>query len=202
LGPEDHHDTKYDSLVVQASVDESVQQLARPATRSYTTPDMNTEYCSYTIRVYPTTQLEAIYVDRMPLAYASVVVAVFLFTSLVFILYDRLVQRTQQKIIKKAVKSGTIVSSLFPETVRDRLFEEEKKRKASAWKSGQDQKFGDESNDIENTHSRSGKPIADLFPNCTVFFADIAGFTKFCSVRYAINVCITKHRNTLFLDHY
>lgn len=192
VGPEDHHDTKYDYLVVQASVDESVQQLARPSTRSYTTPDLNTEYCSYTIRVYPTTQLEAIYVDRMPLAYAFIVVAVFVFTSLVFILYDRLVQRTQRKIIKKAVKSGTIVSSLFPETVRDRLFDEEKERKASAWRSGQDHKFGHDYNDVENTQSKSGKPIADLFPDCTVFFADIAGFTKFCSIRYGINMCTPK----------
>jgi hypothetical protein len=43
------------------------------------------------------------------------------FTSLVFLLYDRLVER-RQKVMSTAVQSSAIVSSLFPSQVRDRLF--------------------------------------------------------------------------------
>jgi hypothetical protein len=35
----------------------------------------------------------------------------------------------------------------------------------------------------ENPTSSSSKPIADLFKDCTVLFADIAGFTAWSSVR-------------------
>lgn len=32
-------------------------------------------------------------------------------------------------------------------------------------------------------HDDDAPPIADLFPDCTVFFADIAGFTAWSSTR-------------------
>jgi class 3 adenylate cyclase len=34
-----------------------------------------------------------------------------------------------------------------------------------------------------NENAENSKPIADLFPNCTVLFADIAGFTAWSSSR-------------------
>ena len=39
-------------------------------------------------------------------------------------LYDRIVERRQALVLKTAVKSAAIVSSLFPENVRDRLMDE------------------------------------------------------------------------------
>jgi hypothetical protein len=47
---------------------------------------------------------------------------IFLFTSLVFALYDRGVERRQRMVMTSAERSSTIVSSLFPSTVRDRLY--------------------------------------------------------------------------------
>jgi hypothetical protein len=41
-------------------------------------------------------------------------VLIFVFTSLVFLLYDRLVERRQQKVMSTAMQSSAIVSSLFP----------------------------------------------------------------------------------------
>jgi hypothetical protein len=49
-------------------------------------------------------------------------VLIFVFTSLVFLLYDRLVERRQKKVMSTAMQSSAIVSSLFPSQVRDRLF--------------------------------------------------------------------------------
>ena len=34
-----------------------------------------------------------------------------------------------------------------------------------------------------NAHENNNQPIADLFPHCTVFFADIVGFTAWSSTR-------------------
>ena len=38
------------------------------------------------------------------------------------------------------------------------------------------------------TYMRNSDPVADLYPNCTVLFTDIAGFTKWSSERTPIEV--------------
>jgi hypothetical protein len=50
------------------------------------------------------------------------VFAVFFFTSLVFVLYDYIVQKRQAKVMASAIRTNNIVSSLFPLSVRDRLY--------------------------------------------------------------------------------
>jgi hypothetical protein len=52
---------------------------------------------------------------------AMVLLLIFLVTSLLFLLYDRLVERHQRLVQWEAEKSGAIVSSLFPAAFRDRL---------------------------------------------------------------------------------
>jgi class 3 adenylate cyclase len=100
------------------------------------------------------------------------------------------VERRQKKVMKSAVRTNDIVSSLFPSNVRDRLFPSEQ--------DGDQQKNKHEQNklriknflsDGKSVDARSKEeekdrgPIADLFPNCTVLFSDIAGFTAWSSVR-------------------
>lgn len=96
------------------------------------------------------------------------------------------------------------MSSLFPETVRDRLF-----KKVKGGKSGKKSKdkrnntFEPAKSKMRNflssdrSHDSGGslgdldmmdaeardRPIADLFPETTILFADIAGFTAWSSVR-------------------
>jgi hypothetical protein len=53
------------------------------------------------------------YVTTDPVIF-TVAVLIFVFTSLVFLLYDRLVERRQKKVMSTAVQSSAIVSSLFP----------------------------------------------------------------------------------------
>lgn len=70
-----------------------------------------------------------------------------------------------------------IVSSLFPSNVRDRLYEQDlelDKRKEQ----GPPTAIGP---GTETTNSNV--PIADLFPEATVLFADVAGFTAWSSTR-------------------
>jgi class 3 adenylate cyclase len=110
----------------------------------------------------------------------------------------------------------TYAHSLFPKGVQDRLFratEESKKNKKSishapkyllqtfltdeSVKSGQPQQgdMGDDGVIMYPGQVFKTKPIADLFLECTVLFADISGFTAWSSVRepsqvFALLECI------------
>jgi len=90
-----------------------------------------------------------------------------------------------------AVRSTAIVSSLFPATVRDRLYPMEDPVKKEAPKNRM-RSFMNES--THNSSTRAGtsgsSPIADLFPEATVLFSDIAGFTAWSSVRQPSQVFI------------
>ena len=98
---------------------------------------------------------------------------IFVFTAVVFLFYDCIVERRQKKVYGAAQKSTAIVSSLFPSNVRDRLFDDEKQAKVSKKgafltnqvpsamvKNGEDGTRTPSSGRIKN----KGPAIADLFP--------------------------------------
>ena len=95
-------------------------------------------------------------------------------------------------IIFPVEKSNAIIASLFPSNVRDRLFGENAGNdNASQASRGSRSKrsFGfrlrtylTEGADASDNGGDSN-PIADLFPECTVLFADIVGFTAWSSMR-------------------
>jgi hypothetical protein len=101
--------------------------------------------------------------------------------TLAFAMYDWFVRRRNNKVMGAAVRSTAIVSSLFPSNVRDRLYKEAeenaaKKQRMENWMhtEGADAIALEADNDVI---AYKGKPIADLFPETTILFADIAGFT-------------------------
>jgi class 3 adenylate cyclase len=93
------------------------------------------------------------------------------------------------------VRDHAIVSSLFPKTVLDRFFQAEEKKRMSLFeptnlKIKSFQQIGDNGDTSMKQSNHDGtivpiesRPIADLFPETTIMFADIAGFTAWSSVR-------------------
>jgi hypothetical protein len=119
--------------------------------------------CPYYFRLYPSYVMERDYRSRDPILFTVCSVLIFAFTSAVFLVYDRLVEKRQKTVMNTAVYTSAIVSSLFPSTVRGRLFENE------------NEQFGEG----DMAHSESvvsfgvSRPIADLYPSATVMFADM-----------------------------
>lgn len=192
LGPGDHHDKKFDNLKVSANVAEQVEERARPATRAFTTVPLDQSFSYYILNIYPTQELEDNYVNDDPLMFAIGVACIFAFAAVVFITYDCLVQRQHRMLMEKAVKTGVIVSSLFPEAVRDRLFdgeqEENNKQTQRTIAGGNNKWHVDNARDANDLFGEGGKvqsdtPIADLYPECSVLFMDITGFTSWSSSR-------------------
>jgi class 3 adenylate cyclase len=175
LGQGDLHDPSYDEYMIETGFGAFIGRDNVAASR-----DGN---CYYNVRAYPSKEMEELYITREPLYFTLTLVAVFVFTSLVFVAYDCLVQRRHTVVNKSALQSNAVVSSLFPEEVRSRLpsLYASKTERDAATKSMQHEK--DDNDDSFDDYYDDSLPIADLYPNCTVLFADIAGFTAWSSNR-------------------
>jgi hypothetical protein len=84
--------------------------------------------CNYQLHMYATPEFKIFYVNSDPEVYRAVVLLVFICVIMVFVCYDCLVGYRQRRVVTAAERSDAIVSSLFPSKVRDRLYENAKKR--------------------------------------------------------------------------
>jgi hypothetical protein len=183
LGDGDHHDKEYDGMV----------RMTEFSIFKHIDEDADDEYgkaCDYFLYIYPSDKLHASYKTNAAAIYSLAVVLIFALTSLVFVLYDTLVEQRQNKVLNTANRTTEIVASLFPENVRDQIFAENDagnvkgKLKALGGKEGLKTFLEEGAAGEENAHAYGdSKPIADLFLHTTIMFADISGFTAWSSVR-------------------
>jgi hypothetical protein len=137
---------------------------------------------TFTITVYPTEQFEQNYSTYEPLYYTLFVLSIFFFTVLAFLLFDCLVQRRQSSIMITALRQNALVSSLFPQNIQKQLMEDMDAEavKNKTGKAGLRSYLNNEAAEMQDPSLEAGpksKPIADLFPETTIMFADIAGAT-------------------------
>eukprot|EP00980_Cylindrotheca_fusiformis_P021626 scaffold8492_cov84-Cylindrotheca_fusiformis.AAC.1 len=172
LGNEDLHDPKYDDLEVrEVFVNLGFDKENLPEGKCIPT---------LTLHIYPSDKLEATFQSSDAAIYSSAVVVIFIFTSLIFFLYDYFVGRRQRIVMDRIVRQDKIVSNVFPTAIRDRLYDAQvqpsNKKKKTTDPYGLDD-LGDGSIDLGSA------PLADLFPSVSIVFADIVGFTAWSSAR-------------------
>ncbi|KAL7556387.1 hypothetical protein ACA910_014129 [Epithemia clementina (nom. ined.)] len=188
LGEEDLHDPHYDHLMQSTKLTSYFNE--HRSKLYYGVPLSPDKGCQYTLRVYPSRTLEETYESNFPVIATVVVVLIFVFAILVFISYDCFVERRQRLVMRNALRTGAIVSSMFPSGFKDRLIEEEslkgdqpkKGKKAYLSNKGHIKSFLDHG-DSGGSGIHQAKPLADLFPATTVMFADISNFTSWASQR-------------------
>jgi class 3 adenylate cyclase len=204
VGQGDHHDVAFDSMLVQSTYDDFNQLLLLAApSQGYSQNTSEILTCSYRLRVYPSGAFQSIFVTSKPIIYTVIVVLAFGVASIVFFAYDVLVWRVQNKVVDAAKRSEDIVSSLFPALVKDRLLRYRNKKGSPSSSLVPSQSTGRNGLGFENRlqghkarlrryltqasnqdmSNDESEPIADLYPNTTVLFADIAGFTAWSSER-------------------
>jgi hypothetical protein len=183
LGPGDQHDSGYNGVMVKSVFD------------AWSVVD----HCGqYTFSIYPKSEFEDDFKTVRPWIYSGIALMIFGVAGVIFIVYDWTVERNTERIEERAAKTDAIVNSLFPANVRDRLINNNQdgnhltdigKEKAPGFKNKSNKSElksgGDSFGDLRQDESGvfTTRPIADLFPEATVMFADIVGFTAWSSTR-------------------
>jgi hypothetical protein len=83
--------------------------------------DVSNDVCLHYIDIYPSNEFQEQYVTNKPQMYTFVVLLAFMLTAALLALYENKANKRQEKTMKSALHSTALVSSLFPEQVRDRL---------------------------------------------------------------------------------
>jgi hypothetical protein len=94
------------------------------------------------------------------LIFAASAAAFIIFPFLAFLIYDRKVAQQQKFIMSSAARSNAIISSLFPDTVRDKLSHLVLSNSSREYDTAK-----------EATTYPYDVPIAELYPDTTVLFA-------------------------------
>ena len=168
--------------------------------------------CSCTFLVTPTALYMQDHESSIPIYLSLVMATIFGVMVLFFFIYDMHVQRRNTKMVDTAARTGALVSSIFPlSSVRERLLHLRDPANVHGdgdpkQDSTNDNAQGNESGaglslQPTKTHLKTylakasdnpyndselilaSKPIADLFTETTIMFADICGFTAWSSVR-------------------
>lgn len=134
--------------------------------------------------IYPSRKFEQAYTTDNPKTFAVTVAITFGVVIIVFYVYDAFVQRRNNKLVESNARSNEIVASMFPGQIRDQLLQQGNKnnnRNATSGRSSGRISYANlksalAAGDMEGNES-ANKPLADLFVNTTVLFADLAGFT-------------------------
>lgn len=167
-GQGDLHDPAYAHLGRRANLNALVARAS--AGRVYNAFELEELDCPYHVQVYPTRSMEEDHKTSIPLITTTAVAAVFVFTAAVFLLYNHIVEQRQRVVLNQATQSTQLVSTFLPTEVQKRLLKDDKGNGGSGGKHVSSisrlKTFFSEGED------KDAKPIADLFPFCTVLFAE------------------------------
>jgi hypothetical protein len=170
LGFADLHEAKYDFMKMSGSF--MGAHAGSESGHTHSGVPLDEDFIAYSVRIYPSAQLETSYRTSTPMVVSWSMVALLLVTALVFQLYDHYVSRRQNFVLAKAAKTDHIVASLFPETVRARIMgEDDENADDGATKRG----FGSGRSVASARSTGSGSigqdhaaVIADFYPEATV----------------------------------
>jgi hypothetical protein len=191
LGRDDQHDVKYDPYHKTQNIYEAV---AAYSAKRYSGVPLDTELCPMSMHIYPSDTYKNMCTSNDPIIFASVIIIIFAFVAFILFIYDQHVEKRQKFILNSATKSSAIVSSLFPSTVRDQMMERNdvshktNSNRHDVKSNGHEKNKHSSNHDIESEGSIGGGlsssydfhqqgALANLYPDTTVFFADLAGFT-------------------------
>ena len=143
----------------------------------------DSRYCPYQLFMTPSDTFYNSYRSNTPRLFAAFLVGIFIFVYAILALYGHILGRKDKIAYMAAERAGAVVDMFFPQEIKNRLMQE-----VADGEGGDAKVRGFENNGADGmegpeetvTHVLDGKPIADLFPACTVFFGDIGMLHDIC----------------------
>ena len=139
----------------------------------------NSSTCVFSVTAYPTQAFKTLYITDAPWVYSAAVICVFFVAASVFAFYDQSLHRRQEQVLQNARKTSAIVAELFPKNVQSRIIEEKSAHGSSGYGNGglapkteMRNLIGGGGDEKSRLQDYKGKPIADLFPETTIIFAE------------------------------
>jgi hypothetical protein len=212
MGIGNKHHLYFDDTAVSSTVASLIQGNIAENDGLFETSDgisLNQEYCPMTITCYAS----AIYMNQSltsgPIWSTATVIVVLTIVLLLFIVYGGYTEDRLNMLTKRAQRTTRLVNTLFPKEIQDRMFkndndddDDDMEAALLSQNGGGGGVTPDPLSKIKtflkdkqgDANKENDMPIADLYPNCTVLFADLVGFTAWSSGR----VCIVSQANVFF----
>ena len=133
--------------------------------------------------IYPSKAFEDDYKTDTPLIFAGIVAGTFVMVFFVYFIYDMMVHNRNEMMIVNAAQASAIVTEMVPSHLRDRLLKDKAGEQVAKKRTKSGSNLKAFLNEASTSAGAPEKPLADLFLETTVVFADISGFTAWSSVR-------------------
>ncbi|CAB9504693.1 Receptor-type guanylate cyclase gcy [Seminavis robusta] len=181
----DLHDPRFDDMAVY----QYLMLSDSPALQDHPA------HCRYHMNIYPTKEFESDYKSNTPVIYAVVVATTFAIVALIFLVFDRMVGVRNEIMVSNAAKSNAIVSSVVPDHLRDRWMQSQEQDNSASTSTFTSTSFSTKANlssflNNSDVAVEVSSPLADLYLDTTVLFADIANFDAWSSTRAPTDVFI------------
>jgi NADH:ubiquinone oxidoreductase subunit 6 (subunit J) len=174
LGGGDLHDAEYDSYAITYNLESGLDDLQMRTVSRVGFDDSSP--CQFSMTVYPSSTTQAAYNSQAATCAAIAAGVAFFVALLVFIAYDYIQERRNRSILRAAREARAIVSSLFPASVRDRLFEtsrekqrqKEKKKRKKLRKLRRKSKASDEVDGAQSDKITGGNHLSNIDNICNL----------------------------------
>jgi class 3 adenylate cyclase len=122
---EDIHDKKFNHMeMLFIFSNQTLDRYGGISENMYSTAQsMDGIYCFYEYSIYPTQELQDIYMTYRPLYFTLGFVFTFLFAIILIFVYDFFRAKQKKSVKTKAERDNAILTSLFPVQVRQRLID-------------------------------------------------------------------------------
>lgn len=192
LGTGDIHDLTVEDYVPSSSSDTvEFLRLFDNHGRENLDPSLT---CAYVVSVFPTAAYRDHFFTFKPHYYRGMILGALALLITAFVVSEKLIGKSQKRVVNAAKQSDALVRSLFPGKVADRLYQEQKMRQEERERLKASGHFIETQKSrlktmmgSNNLHPNLGSeqpgtaPIADLFPNTT-------GTSGKCSVLFPFSL--------------
>jgi hypothetical protein len=171
LGYEDLHEPEFDDYV---QIESNIEMYERRFEG----------LCTHDLYIYPSARMRSMYDTIGPKLYTCLVAFAFLVMIGLFIVFDMAITRRQDKTMDTALQHQAVVQSLFPAEMGKRIMQEAQNAKQQeATKHPKGFKVDEVGHVYSNTKdsTMAASQLAQLYPDATVMFADLVGFTAWAS---------------------